>query len=133
MIRKAIPSDLKHIYDLTVEFNQRYYDVPLDKRKTLQALRYIIRDGVCFVSPKGFIGGMFSEDPFRNWTFLGEYGWYATDVFGAALLDEFVEHGKKNGADEIRLCTMHTSPESAERILIKRGFTVADKSWALRP
>ncbi len=131
MIRVAEQSDLWHIFDLTEEFNSKYYHKPLDEVKTVHMIERVIEDGVCFVSDSGYIGGIVTSDPFRDANALIELGWYATDNSGIKLLDAFIAEGRRLEVDEIRMCTMSTSPVIAEKIILRKGFTLAETQYRL--
>ena len=131
--RKATSSDMVDIHRWIIEFNSEYYGRPLDHEKTTQSLLKIIEYGVCFVSTHGFIGGMIVETPFHYDKALVELGWYARGGDGLKLLDAFIKEGWKRDVDEIRMTTLDTSPEVADKVLIKRGFSVAETSYRLRP
>lgn len=132
MIRRADHFlDFWHILDLTEEFNSKYYHKPLDKAKTSDMISDIIEYGVCFVSDNGYIGGVVTPDPFRDANALVELGWFAKDNSGIKLLDAFIAEGRELGVDEIRMCTMSTSPVIAEKIILRKGFTVAETQYRL--
>ena len=131
MIRKATIDDLDFILALTVEFNADYYGRPLNMDKTKILVTHMITDGVVFVSEQGYIGGMLVPDLFRDDLALVEFGWFAKDSSGIRLLDKFIAAGKELHADEIRMCTMSTSPEVATRILERRGFNLIESSYKL--
>lgn len=131
MIRQATQQDLWHILDLTEEFNTMYYHKPLDEVKTVGMIELIIEDGVCFVSDKGYIGGVVMPDSFRDANALVEIGWFAKDNSGIKLLDAFIAEGRRLDVDEIRMCTMSTSPVVAEKIILRKGFTLAETQYRL--
>tara|TARA_R110002073_G_scaffold103484_2_gene234177 strand:- start:2554 stop:2949 length:396 start_codon:yes stop_codon:yes gene_type:complete len=131
MIRKATKSDLWHIYDLSEEFNDMYYHKPLDEVKATHMLEHMIEHGVFFVSDNGFIGGLIIPDPFRDANALVEMGWFATDSSGIKLLDAFIAEGRRLDVDEIRMCTMSTSPAVAEKIILRKGFSLAETQYRL--
>jgi hypothetical protein len=131
MIRKATTDDLDFILALTVEFNAGYYGRPLNMDKTKIMITHLITDGVVFVSEQGYIGGMLVTDMFRDDLALVEFGWFAKDSSGIRLLDKFIAAGKELHADEIRMCTMSTSPAVATRILERRGFNLIESSYKL--
>lgn len=131
MIRQATQQDLWHILDLTEEFNTMYYHKPLDEVKTVGMIELIIEDGVCFVSDKGYIGGVVMPDSFRDANALVEIGWFAKDNSGIKLLDAFIAEGRRLNVDEIRMCTMSTSPVVAEKIILRKGFTLAETQYRL--
>ena len=131
MIRQATQQDLWHILDLTEEFNTMYYHKPLDEVKTVGMIELIIEDGVCFVSDKGYIGGVVMPDSFRDANALVELGWFAKDNSGIKLLDAFIAEGHRLNVDEIRMCTMSTSPTVADKIILRKGFTLAETQYRL--
>ena len=133
MIRRADRYDAGFIYDLTSEFNAEYYDRPLNEEKTFATIEKIIADGVCFVSNKGYIGGLLMPDLFRDDVALVEIGWFSKDRSGVELLEAFIADGFDKGADEIRMCTMGTSPPSAAKLLLRRRFELTETSYRLRP
>lgn len=131
MIRKATQLDLWHIYDLTVEFNRQYYHKELNVDKTVSMIEHIIGEGTCLVSDAGYIGGVVMPDPFRDANALVEIGWFAKDRSGIKLLDAFIAEGRRLEVDEIRMCTMSTSPELADKIILRKGFTLAETQYRL--
>lgn len=131
MIRQATQSDLWHIIDLAEEFNSTYYHKPLDEVKTISMIELLIEDGVCFVSDKGFICGIVMPDPFRDANALVELGWFAKDNSGIKLLDAFIAEGRRLAVDEIRMCTMSTSPAVADKIILRKGFSLAETQYRL--
>jgi|TARA_R110001606_G_scaffold310556_4_gene457605 hypothetical protein len=131
MIKKATMQDFDHILALTMEFNENYYHRPLNLDKTTLMITHLIEYGVVFVSDKGYIGGMLVPDMFRDDLALVEFGWFAKDSSGIRLLDKFIQAGKELHADEVRMCTMSTSPAIATRILERRGFNLIESSYKL--
>jgi len=131
MIRQATQQDLWHILDLTEEFNTMYYHKPLDEVKTVGMIELIIEDGVCYVSDKGYIGGLIIPDPFRDANALVEMGWFSKDNSGIKLLDAFIAEGHRLAVDEIRMCTMSTSPTVADKIILRKGFSLAETQYRL--
>lgn len=130
-VRPATILDLQRIIDMMHVFNDQYFKIPLNEDKCEVMVSYMITEGIVFVSDYGFIGGIVTEDLFRDWTYLGELGWYATDRSGLSLLKAFIHAGKEAGVDEIRMCTLDTSPESARKVLIKKGFIPVETSYRL--
>lgn len=133
MIRKPDYSDIDHIMKLSIEFNDNYYHRPLNLEKTETLIKHIIDDGVAFVSENGYIGGLLVPDWVRDDINLLELGWFATDRSGISLLNAFIKEGKRLMVDEIRMCTMSTSPESASRLLERKGFKLIETSYMLTP
>lgn len=124
-------TDLDHIIDLVNEFNSTHFDIELDQDKTEAMVAELILNGVVFVSPNGFIGGMIVPDMFRNWMYLQELGWYATDSSGYSLLLRFIKEAKDYGVDEVRMCTLEESDPVAEKILRRVGFSPIEHSHRL--
>ena len=133
MIKKATMQDLDRIVALTVEFNENYYGRPLNLDKTKTMIEHMINHGIVFVSDAGYIGGMLVPDMFRDDLALVEFGWFAKDSSGIRLLDKFIKAGKDMHVDEIRMCTMSTSPAIATRILERKGFNLTESSYKLVP
>lgn len=131
MIRDATQQDIETLVSIATEFNNQYYHVPLNKDKFTNAIKFMIDSDQCVVllSDTGAILGTFAEDPFRDWLSLVEVGWYSSGGDGVRLLEEFEKRGKD--ADEVRMCTLHTSPEVAEFLLLKRGYKPVEKSYTL--
>ena len=133
MIRRAVYSDVPEILSMAFQFNEEYYDTPLNPEKTEAAITNFVESHVAFVSPKGFIGGMVIDAPMRDWSVLVEFAWYANDRHGIKLLDAFIAEGTSLEVDEIRMCTLDTSPPSALKLLSRKGFNPIETSHRLIP
>lgn len=131
MIVQASSDDIPRIIDLVQEFNDAYFDVPLDLVKTLAWIELTLQEGVIYLSPGGFIGGMPVEDPCRGWTALVEFGWYATDRSGTQLLQSFINYAAAIGVDEVRMTTLSTTPPGVETLLGRYGFSPLETSHRL--
>jgi len=131
-VRQATADDAEGIIDLIHNFNAEYFDVPLSDPKTRKMVDWVIDEGVMFVSGTGFIAGMVVDDLFRDWTVLQEFGWYAEDKSGIALLDAFIQAGRDLQVDEVRVCTLSTSSAIAGRILRRKGFAPLEESYRLK-
>jgi len=131
MVRRATLDDAGRIIDLTQRFNDKYFDVPICLIRTTDRVIWVIEEGISFVSDAGFIGGMIVEDLFRDWTVLQEFGWYAEDNSGRALLRAFVKAGRENSVDDIRICTLATSSEFVGGLLQQEGFAPLETSYRL--
>lgn len=130
-VREAVITDLPFILGLVNEFNTKYFDIELDPDKTEDMILHLILNGIVFVSDKGFIGGMAVPDLFRSRTYLQELGWYAKDRSGYYLLKRFIAEAKEFDIDEIRMCTLETSPPEATRLLERVGFVPVERSYRL--
>lgn len=124
--------DLDWLLEVTVEFNDKWYGVPINREKTLRTLEEIIMGpaGVGFRTDHGAIIGTIEDDPFRDYTVLQERGWYATDRSGIALLDTFVNYGHELGVDEVRVGNLHSNP-GVSKLLERKGFTPVETSHGL--
>lgn len=132
MIRPATLADVLPILEQAQRFNDRYYTVPLDIKKALNWITYVIEDGVALVSDKGgFIGGIKVTDPARNWDVLVEVCWYSEDRTGAYLLKAFNAAGIELGVDEVRMTTLTASPPIAEHMLNRLGYKPMEVSYSL--
>ena len=131
MIRKAELADMLAILPMIERFNDKYFDVPINRVKTIDMVAWSIEDGVCFIADDGFIGGVLVEDLVRDWTVLQECGWYAEGRSGIKLLDAFIAAGRKLKVNDIRICTLATSSPSAGRLLQRKGFAPLETSHRL--
>ncbi len=131
-VRPAIPADIGRIVYMVERFNAIYFDVPVSPVKTRNMVEWVIDEGVIFVSDSGFIAGMVTEDLFRDWTILQEFGWFAEDRSGIALLDAFIHAGHSLEVDEVRISTLSTSSPLAGRILQRKGFAPLEHSYRLK-
>lgn len=131
MIRRAELADIPDIMQLVHTFNDKYFGIPLNYQKTLDMVLWIIEEGVCFISERGFIGGVVVNDLIRDWTILEELGWYSEDKSGIELLNAFIDAGKELVVDEVRVCTLETSSPIAGRILQRKGFAPLETSYRL--
>ena len=133
MIRQAQQHDAHWLLDLTERFNDKFYHKPLNRDKALTTIRSMIASPQCVVlrSSGGYIAGVIEDDPFRDWTFLCERGWYSEDRSGIKLLDAFIQEGRDNPfINEVRLCNLATNP-GVQKLLARRGFTVREVSSGL--
>lgn len=130
-VRRAVPDDLNHIVNLAYEFNDKYFDIPLNNKKIVDNVTGFIEHGSTFVSANGFIGGTIITDLMRDWDVLVEFGWYATDRSGYHLLQTFIKEGYSLGVDEVRMCTMNTSTPLATQLLERKGFVALETSHRL--
>lgn len=124
--------DLEWLLELTIQFNDEWYGVPINEYKARDALEEIILGpaGVGFRTEHGAIIGTIEDDPFRDYTVLNERGWYATDRSGVKLLNAFVEYGKELGVDEIRVGHLHKN-DGVSKLLERKGFTPVETSHGL--
>ncbi len=131
IVRPATPADIDRVIGMVYDFNAAYYDVPLCPTRTQHMVELVVGEGVIFISDTGFIAGMVTDDLFREWTILQEFGWYATDRSGIALLDAFILAGRDLTVNEVRLSTLSTSPAGVGKLLLSRGFAPLDQSYRL--
>ena len=131
MISRATIDDMQTILPLAIEFNERYFGIPLNLVKTCEVICYIIEEETAFISPGGFIGGIVTEDLLRDWTVLQEVAWYSTDRTGIQLLDRFIKKGRAMEVDEVRVCHLETSSPVVGKLLQRRGFAPLETSYRL--
>lgn len=133
MIRTITEDDLDWLVELTTEFNDQYYGIPLNLNKTRRTLWSLITgpNGVCFRSDSGAIIGTIEDDPFRDYVVLQERGWFSTDRSGIALLREFTDYGTELGVNEIRMCTLNSN-KRVDKLLLKYGYNPIETSHGLR-
>ncbi len=131
VVRRATPEDTEGLIDLIHNFNAEYFDVPLSEAKARAVLEWLLPEGVVLISGAGFIGGLVTQDLFRDWSVLQEFGWYSEDRSGIALLDAFIEAGRDLRVNEVRISTLTTSSPHVEALLRKRGFAPLELSHRL--
>ena len=133
MIRVITEDDLDWLVDLTIDFNDSYYGIPLNINKTRRTLWGVITQeyGVGFRSDNGAIIGTIEDDPFRDYVVLQERGWFSTDRSGIALLRAFTNYGKEIGVNEIRMTTLEAN-KRADKLLLKYGYNPIETSHGLR-
>lgn len=130
-IRQCNANDLMWLLDLTQQFNDKLFDVPLNRDKSFDYLAAMIEHGVCYRGNHGAIVGMVAPDPFRDWNVLVEIGWFTdTPGEGLALLDTFIEHGRQVGVDEVRMTTLERN-KSVAKLLQRKGFVPIETSHRL--
>lgn len=129
-IRTATADDWDEVADKVLDFNNHYYGIPVDLDKLEHWFASHMQFGVILLSKRGFISGLFVDDPVRHWSALAETGWFDPGLDGVRLLDAFIALGKDK-VDEVRMTTLHTSPQSADRLLKRRGFETIEFSHRL--
>lgn len=132
-IRLVTPDDLDFIIATAIRFNDKHFAVPLNVYKATAFFEDIITEPafIGFRSDNGCIIGAIEQDPLRDWTLLREYGWFAEDRSGIALLREFQEFGLSLPVDEIRMTTLASNPR-VTRLLRKYGYTELETSHSLK-
>ncbi len=131
MIRRATLDDMSIILPLAIEFNDKYFGIPLDMEKAITVITMIIEEGEAWISDGGFIGALYVEDLMRDWTVLQEVAWYSTDRTGMLLLDELIRQGAIAEVDEVRVSTLATSSPILGKLLQKKGFAPLETSYRL--
>lgn len=132
-IRHMTTDDLDWLVDKAIHFNAAHYHTPLNLDKTRRILWQLLDSdlGVCIRDDTGAIVGTIEEDPFRDYVFLVERGWFSTGRGGIRLLRAFTEYGKECGVDEIRMSTLATN-DGVNAIVLRHGYTPAEHSFRLR-
>lgn len=133
MIQMINEDDVDFLMETTQEFNDRYYDIPLDLDKARAFVEWLIPQpaSIGFRSDQGYIIGAIEDDPFRDYAILREYGWFANDRSGLALLTKFQDHAKECGVNELRMTTLSSNP-MVSKLLTRRGYTELETSYIMR-
>ena len=131
MIRRATLDDMSTILPLAIEFNDKYFGIPLNMEKAILVICMIIEEGEAWISNGGFIGALYVEDLMRDWTILQEVAWYSTDKTGMLLLDKLIRQWKISGVDELRISTLATSSKILGKLLQRKGFAPFEQSYRL--
>lgn len=103
---------------------------PYSEDATAQTLQALIDspDGVLLVSDGGMIGGAtMSAYCSDDWKIAVEMFWWCEDKQGLKLLRGFEEWAREQGANEVRMTTIH-SLEGAARILGRKGYAPREVS-----
>lgn len=125
--------DLDWLVEITKEFNDKYYGVPLNVEKATHTLHGIITEpyGVAFRSEKAAIVGTIEDDPFRDSCVLQERGWYSTGFGGVKVLKHFIDYGLNDlGVNDIRMSHLASNPEVG-KLLARMNFKPAEVSHSL--
>lgn len=133
MIEVIVKEDLDWVMQITQEFNDTYFDVPLNYDKARDFIAMIIDSpaSIGFRSETGYIIGGIEEDPFRDYVILKEYGWFSKDRSGIALLQEFEDHARACGVNEVRMTTLGSNKRVA-KLLHKLGYAELETSHIKR-
>lgn len=131
VIREATIDDYNIIEALSVNFNTRYYGIPLNTEKLRRWTKHVLDNGVIYLSKSGLIAGFIADDPIRDHTVLVENAWYSEDRTGVQLLRRFIQYGRDNGCDEVRMTTLNNTPARATALLSRMGFEEIEISHRL--
>lgn len=121
-MRQATSDDYDHVKEMVLTFNHGYYDVPVKLDKLRAWYDRHLTEGVILIGKNSFVAALWFLDPVRDTLALVETGWYADDGHGARLLLGLIKYAKEGCADELRVCTLDTSPPEAEHLLSRLGF-----------
>jgi len=129
MIKKASHEDIPEIINLveslvqSIEGPQR-----VCRLKTGETIAGLINDpsGVVFISKGGFIAGCIVRTVISNAPVSVELGWHANDKSGLRLLSSFENWSAEMGATLIKVSC---KGGSAEEILRRRGYRLAETNW----
>jgi len=132
MVRDCDLSDLEHLMDLAIGFNDKHYDVKLNRGKTYQYLRNLIQseDAVVLCTGTGAIVGVKIDDPCRDWTVLVETAWYSEGRDGLRLLRAFEQRGRDMEVDEVRMTTLAVN-SGVSPVLERLGYLEIETSHRL--
>lgn len=131
MVRVAVEGDVPRIIDM-IEALVAAVDGPVSPnryslRHTL--LTMIASPMACvFVTDGGFIAGTLAPTIIGPDRFAHEFGWYASDRSGLALLTAFEAWAKENDA-RVRLSTGANAPDRLRDMLTRRGYRAAELAW----
>lgn len=129
MIREATYRDLSWLTDLAVEFNDRFYDEPIDYWKTYDYLEHVLDIGVIFRSDTGAIAGAIHRDERWASRVAVELGWYSEGADGIRLWKAFETWAKRMEADQIAMSALVTSDPRLDAVMHKRGYEVAEITY----
>lgn len=131
MIRAATVDDIPRLAEMGRKFHaaaQMGFGFDLDAVSGLLGRMIEAPEAVVLTSGGGGIGGVLTPaycDP--KWIQAVELFWWAEDRQGLRLLREFEAWAEAKGANEIRMTTLSTIPESAR---LMRGYAPAEVSYS---
>ena len=131
MIWQARPDDENAIIEMTVRFNERYFDIPINIGKLSGWFHTHMQHGVIFRSEQGFISALHFPDPVRDHTVLTETAWYSEGRDGLRLLRTLIQYGKDRQFDEVRVSTLNTTDAAVLTMLDRMGFLEIERSHRL--
>lgn len=126
LIRQASEADIPRCIDMT-EALAASVSGPQNicRLRTGETLAGLLRNpqGAVFVSNGGFIAGQIMQTVISPDPVAYELGWFASDRSGLRLLRAFEAWSEEQGAT---LIAMSAKGGAAQRILERRGYTVAE-------
>ena len=131
MIRPCEHTDIPDLRVMANSFHYSYCEGTLDTHRAHELICKILNEGISFRSDNGFIGGIVMPHPFTGHSVLVELAWWSRDKSGIKLLDTFIQAGKDEDVHEIRMSTMGTSSATADKIIQRKGFAVAETQYSL--
>jgi len=126
LIRQASEADIPRLIDMTEALAAAVRGPQqVCRLRTGETLASLLRNpqGVVFVSDGGFIAGQIMQTIINPAPVAFELGWLATDRSGLRLLRAFGAWAAEQGATLVK---MSANGGSAQRILERRGYTVAE-------
>ena len=122
------------VWDLLMEFREKYHNEPINKRVAQEALRKMLKEDIVFIASDGgeavglIIGQLIVHPMLRG--YVGqELAWYSTTpCSGIRLLKAFEEKCYDEGADYVSMSTLHNNP-GVGRILERRGYRPIEIGW----
>lgn len=143
-VRPALATDIPWLVEQLREFDTFFgagRSLFPGEARACEILAALIADHVFLVAedstgPVGFIAGHIGTHPFAGFPVLTELFWWVVPAYrgtgaGLALLNRYVEIGRRLCPRGWVLMTLeHDSPVS-DRILLKRGFHLKERSYLL--
>lgn len=129
MIRAATEVDIPALVTMGAAFHAAS-SLPFDydADATAAFLTGIVPAGGCFISPHGMIGGVLAPAYTQpQWLMAVELFWWA-ERDGLALLRAFEGWARENGANEVRMTSLH-SLARADGLLRAKGFDPVEVSY----
>jgi len=130
MIRPATPADIPTLLAMGRRFHAASgMPAPFDADATGAVLaRLIGGGGVVLLTDRGCIGGILAPLWFAPaWRMAVEMFWWA-EGDGLALLRAFEAWARAEGAQEVRMTTLHALPR-ADAIMRRRGYAPVEISY----
>jgi len=131
-VHECTLDDVPFLMEKIHQFNDTYYDVPLNTQKARDHLVDVLvaDQGLVLRTTSGMITGVFVSDPLRDWNVLVETAWYSEGRDGIRLLAEFERRALLAGMDEVRMTTLSVN-SGVDAVLKRRGYSAMETSHRL--
>lgn len=143
MIRTAATEELPAVLELLKPFSahmEKTLGVEADEQDEIAALGALQQDGLLLVDDqmRGVIGAMVFPLFLNTDVLIAQelFWWVKPEArklgVGDDLMDALEHFAKQRGCKLVFMMDLATSPESAERVFLKRGYAMSERHWIKR-